>query len=154
MLTHWVPHWTQAQKVGLVSPHSPLNNCPGKSACAKTTEAKVSSRHNTPQGDGELPETPWVPDNGVSASWSIEEHNSEDNTDHSGNESTQEESRKNAADSDLESASGGCLTYSDMEEVAIRTAQKRFQKAPCNIMRGCLWSEAEVRHIKDSHQAI
>ena len=86
--------------------------------------------------------------NGVGASGSTEEHNSEDNTDHCGDESTQDESRENTADSDLESASGDCLTCLDMEEVAIRTAQKRFQKrvqASCSIVRGCLWSEAQVR---------
>ena len=31
-------------------------------------------------------------------------------------------------DSSLKSASGDCLTYSETDEVAIRTAQKRFQK--------------------------
>ena len=88
---------------------------------------------------------------------SAEEHNSKGNTDHCGDKSTKDELRENAANSDLELASGNCLTCSDMEEVAIRKAQKRFQKrvqASCSIVRGCLWSEAQVRWIKDSCQAI
>ena len=44
------------------------------------------------------------------ASGSAEGHNSKDNTDHSADESTQYKSRENTADSDLESASGDCLT--------------------------------------------
>ena len=98
-----------------------------------------------------------VHDNGICASGSTEEHNSEDNTDHSGDKSTQEKLRENAADSDLELAWGDCLTCTDMEEVVARMARKRLQKrvqAPCSIVRGCLWSEAQLRWIKDSHQAI
>ena len=45
-----------------------------------------------------------------------------ENTNHCGVESTQDEMRKNVANSDLESASGDCLTCSDTEKVAIRTA--------------------------------
>ena len=58
----------------------------------------------------------------VCASRSAEEHNSEENTDHSGDESTQDELRENAANSDLKLASGDCLTCSDTEELAIRMA--------------------------------
>ena len=93
----------------------------------------------------------------MNAPKSTKEHNSRNNTDHGGDESTQDESRENAADSDLELASGDCLTCSDTEEPAIRMAWKRFHKrvwACCSITRGCLWSEAQVRQIKDSHQAI
>ena len=41
--------------------------------------------------------------------------------------------------------------------MAIRTTQKRFQKkvrASCSIARGCLWSKAQLKQIKDSCQAI
>ena len=121
----------------------------GKRAHAKTTEATVSSVHSAPQRNRELSKTPTeAPSNGVGASGSTEEDNSKDNTDHGGNESTQDESRENAADSDLELASGDCLTCSDMKEMAIRTTKKRFQKrlwASCSIVRGCLWSEFQVR---------
>ena len=110
-------------------PNGAPNDQPGKRAHAKTAEANVSSGHSTPQGNGELPTTPLkVHDNSVGASGSMEEHNSKDNTNHCGDESTQDELRENAIDSDLESASGDCLTCSDMEEVAIRTAPKRFWK--------------------------
>ena len=121
------------------SPNGASNNQPGKRAHTETAEAKVSSGHSTLQGDREPPETPpEACNNGVYASRSAEEHNSEDNTDHSSDESTQDESRENAADSDLEWASGDCLTCSDMEELAIRMAWKRFQKrlqASCSIVR-------------------
>ena len=58
-------------------------------------------------------------ENGMGAPKSTEDHNSRNSTDHGGNESTQDELRENAADSDLESASGDCLTWSDME-LAVR----------------------------------
>ena len=76
----------------------------------------------------------------------------------SGDESTQDELRENAADSDLESGLRGLshlFRYGGAQ--AIRMAWKRFQKrvwASCSITRGCLWSEAQVRQIKDSYQAI
>ena len=93
----------------------------------------------------------------MSASRSNEEHKSKDNTNDSGDNSTQDEFRENAANSDLESALGDCLTCLDTEEVAIRTAWKRFWKraqASCSTARGCLQSEAQVRQIRDSYQAI
>ena len=96
---------------------------PGRRTHAKTTEADASSGHSTPKGNGELPKAPLeVHNNGMGASGRTEEHNSKDNTDHCGDKSTQDKLRENAADSDLESASGDCLTCSDMEEVAIRSA--------------------------------
>ena len=55
-------------------------------------------------------------------SGSTEEYDSEDNSNYCGGKSTQDESIDNAADSDLESASGDCLSCLDTEEVAIRTA--------------------------------
>ena len=74
-------------------------------------------------GNRELPRTPpEAPNNGVGTSGSTEEHNSKDNTDQGGNESTQDKLRENAANSDLESASGHCLNCSDTDEVAVRTA--------------------------------
>ena len=85
------------------------------------------------------------------ASGSTEEHDRWDNTNHWGDESTQDKSRENVADSDLESASGDCITCSDMGEVATRNAQERFQKkvrAFCSIARGFLWFEAQLRWIK------
>ena len=77
------------------SPNGPPNDWPGKRAHGKTIEAKVSTGHSTPQGDWEPPETPLeAHDNGMGASRSTEEHNSEDNTNHSGDESTKDESRR------------------------------------------------------------
>ena len=95
---------------------------------ANAIEANVSG-HSTPQGDGELPETtPETPNDSVVASGTTEEHDGEDITDYCGNKSNQDELRENAANFDLESASGDCLTCSDTEEVAIRTTGKKFWK--------------------------
>ena len=89
----------------------------------KIVEANVSSEHNTPQGREELPITlPEAPNNDTVASGSIEEHACGDNTNHCGDESTQDGLRENVANSNLESASWHCLTCSDTEEVSIRTA--------------------------------
>ena len=44
------------------------------------------------------------------ASGSMGEHDSEDNTNYCSDKSNQDEVRENAANSDLESASGDCLT--------------------------------------------
>ena len=98
-------------------------------AHVEITEADVSSGCSAPQGNGKAHETPPdVPNNDMVASGSTEEHNHEDNADHCGEESTQDQSRENAVNSDLESASGDCLTCLDTDDVAVRTAQKRFQK--------------------------
>ena len=52
---------------------------------------------------------------------------------------------------------GDCLTCLDTEEVAINSADKKFWKkvwASCSIAKGCLWSEAQLKWIGDSHQAV
>ena len=135
------------------SPKGAPDDQPGKRAHAETTEAKASSGCSTLQGGKEPPGIPLeAHEKGTGANKSTKEHNNRNSIDHSGDESTQDESRENAADSDLESSSGDCLTCSDMEELAIRTAQKRFWKrvkASCSIMKGCLWSKAQLRQIKD-----
>ena len=124
------------------SPSGASNDQPGKRTHAGTTKAEVSSGNSMSQGDREPPGTPpEAHNNGLGTSRTTEEHNSEDNTDHSGKKSTKDELREKTADSDLELASGDCLTCSDTEEVAIRTAQNRFWErvqASCSIVRGCL----------------
>ena len=52
------------------------------------------------------------------------------------------------ADSNLESASGDCITCLDTEEVTVRTVQKKFQRkvrVSCSTAKGCLWSEAQLK---------
>ena len=101
--------------------------------------------------------TPEAPNNDMVALGSTGEHDIEDNTNHCGDKSNQDESRENTANSNLELASVNCLTFSDTEEVAVRTVPKRFQKkvwASCSIARGCLWSEAQLKGIQDSQQAV
>ena len=51
----------------------------------------------------------------------------------------------------------GILTCSDTDEVVVTTTQKRFWKkvwASCSNAMGCLWSEVQLKSIRDSHQAI
>ena len=50
---------------------------------------------------------------------------SESSTNHSRTSSNSDTSRENVADSDMKSASGDCLIWSDTDEVTVRTASKR-----------------------------
>ena len=102
MFTCSVPHQSPACKVRLL-PHQCPSDHPAKRAHAETAEAKVSSGHSTSQSKGELPRTPpEVPNNSMGAFGSTEGHNSKDNTNQGGRESTQGKLRENAADSNLE----------------------------------------------------
>ena len=140
------------------SPSSTPDDQPCKRAHTGTAETNVSSWYSTPQSNGEPPEmSPEAHDNNMVASGSTGGNESEDNTDYCGDESTQDELRENMADSNLESASGDCLSCLDTKEVVIRNAWKRFQKkvqAPCSIVRGCLWSQSQLKQIQDSHQTM
>ena len=65
--------------------------------------------------------------------------------------------QEDAADSGCKSATGYCLMCSDTKEVTINSTHKKFWKkvwASCNITRGCLWSEAQLKQISNSHQAV
>ena len=82
------------------SPSSAPDDQSGKRAHAKTAEANVSIGHNTPQGKKEPPRIPLeTPNNDTVASGSTEEHDSGDNTNHCGDQSTQDVSRENMANS-------------------------------------------------------
>ena len=57
----------------------------------------------------------------------------------------------------MESASRHCLTCSDMDAVAIRIPHKKYRKkvwASCSLVKGSLWSEAQLKWIGDSCQAM
>ena len=46
---------------------------------------------------------------------------------------------------------------SDTKEVAINSAHKKFWKkvwTSCYIAKGCVWSEAQLKQIGDSHQTV
>ena len=83
---------------------------------------------------------------------------SEHDADHSGDESDlSSDLQESAADSGPKSATGDCLTCSDTKEAAVNSAHKKFCKkvwASCNITQGCLWLEAQLKWICDSHQAV
>ena len=62
---------------GIAPPNSTPHDQHGKRAYAKTVEANVSSRHSTPQGNGELPKTTLKkPNNGMVVLGSTGEHDS------------------------------------------------------------------------------
>ena len=88
---------------------------------------------------------------------STRDQDSESDANHSRASSNLNASRENVADSDMESASGDCITCSDTDEVTIRTAWKKYRKrvgASCSLGKGRLWSEGQLKQIGDSHQAM
>ena len=144
-------------------------------------EVKVRSKHSSTEGDEDIPKlapkarprsepqgqestrppsSPTKatvdPGNGtvVETSRSTGDQDSESSTNHSGTSSNPDTSRDNAADSDMESASGDCFMCSDTDEVTIRVAQKRYRKRvwnSCKQGKGGPWSEAQLRWISNSH---
>ena len=99
------------------------------------------------------------PDDGivVGTSRSTRDQDSESDANHSGALSDSGTSRENVAESDMESASGDCIMCSDTDEVTIRTACKEYRKrvwTSCSLGKGSLWSEAQLKCIGDSHQAV
>ena len=61
------------------------------------------------------------------------------------------------ADSDLDTASGDCLSYLDTDKVSVWTAQKRDRervRESCTLSKGSDWMDAQMKRIGDSHQDI
>ena len=59
--------------------------------------------------------------------------------------------------SDMNTASGNDVTFLDVDEVTIQTVQKKYQKrvwASHRLSKGSLWSEAQLKRIANSHQAV
>ena len=66
-------------------------------------------------------------------------------------------SRENVANCNMNSAFRDCVTCLDTDEVTIRTTCKKYKKrvqASCSLGKGSLWSEAKLKQIGDSHQAM
>ena len=76
---------------------------------------------------------------------------SENDTDQSGDESESDcESWESISDSNLESTTGDCLTCSDTEEAAVRSACQKFCKkvqASCRLVRQSLWKVSQMALI-------
>ena len=69
----------------------------------------------------------------------------------------QDSSREDVANSDMDTASRDYVTCSYIDEVTIQTAWKKYWKrvqASCRISKGSLWTEAQLKRISDSHQAV
>ena len=61
------------------------------------------------------------------------------------------------ADSDLDTASGDCVSCSDTDEVSILTTHKKYQRrvrVSCKLSKGSHWTEAQLKRINDSHQDV
>ena len=131
---------------------------PGKKAHTETTETDVSSGHSTPQGNGELPKTlPEAPNNGVGASWSAEEHNSKDNTNHCGDELTKTSHGWMQPPLIWNQLLGIASLVQTQRRWLLKMHERgsrRGVQASCSIARSCLWFEAQIKQKKDSCQAI
>ena len=83
---------------------------------------------------------------------------SENDTDHSDDESESDwESWESVADSNLESATGDCLTCSDTKETAVRYSHQKFCKkvqASCKLTRWSLLKVSQMVLIDKTHQAV
>ena len=70
---------------------------------------------------------------------------------------TLDSSRENVDDSDMDTASGDCVSCSDRCEVSIQTAHKRYWKrvwTSCRLSKGSLWMEAQLKRISEHHQDV
>ena len=66
-------------------------------------------------------------------------------------------SKGNSADSDLDTASGGCLSCSDTDEVSARMAHKKYRKrvrVSCKLNKGMDWMDGQMKRIKGGHQDV
>ena len=70
---------------------------------------------------------------------------------------TQELSRENVDDSDMDTASTDCISCSDTDQMSVQTACKRYQKkvqASCRLSKGSLWMEAQLKRISENCQDV
>ena len=137
-------------------------------------EVEVRSNCNSSQGNEDtpklVPEEPTGPpssptkanadpdDNTVVGTLrSTRDQDSESDGNHSGAPSYLDASRENMANSNTESASRDCITCLDTDEITTRTTHKKYRKrvqASCSLGKDCLWSEAHLKQIGNSHQAV
>ena len=71
--------------------------------------------------------------------------------------SSHSSSRGNLVDSDLDTASGDCLSCSDTDEVSIRMAGKKYRKrvrASCKLSKGTDWMDTQMKRIEGGHQDV
>ena len=57
----------------------------------------------------------------------------------------------------MDTASRDFVTCSDIDEVTIQTAWKKYQKrvqVSCRLSKGSFWTEAQLKRIGNSHQAM
>ena len=61
------------------------------------------------------------------------------------------------ADSDLDTASGDCLSCFDTDDVSVWTAQRKYIKRvreSCKLSKGSDWMEMQMKRIRDSCQDV
>ena len=163
-----------SQKKWSHSPSGSFNNCHGKRTLVDSPEVEARSEHSFTQGDNNMPEL--IPDTGPSSKQQRQESSSpsfspiraltdpEDGSTAGSLRTTKDQTtldsgslRGYVVDSDLDTASGDCFSYSDTEEVSIQTAQKRYRKrlrASYKLSKGSDWMEAKQKRISECHEDI
>ena len=71
--------------------------------------------------------------------------------------SSSELSRDNVDNSDMDTASGDCLSCSDTDELSVQTAHKKYQKniwASCKLSKSNLRMETQQKRINNSHHDV
>ena len=60
-------------------------------------------------------------------------------------------------DSDLDTASGDCLSCSDTNEISMRRACKKYSKrvrASCKLSKDMDWTDTQIKRIEGCHQEV
>ena len=68
-----------------------------------------------------------------------------------------ESSRGNVDNSDMDTASGNCLSYSDTDEVFVQTVHRKYWKrvwTSCKLSKSTLWMMTQQKRINNSHYDV
>ena len=157
--------------------HSPSDspNCLHiKRTCITSQEVEIWSEHSSTQGNDHMPDL--TPETGTSSRQQREEScipssspsrgpadpdyetvmgNSMSTEDQTSSDSGL--SKGNMANSDLDMASGDCISCYDTEDISMWTTQKKYRKrviASCKLSKGSDWTETQMKRIGDSNQEV
>ena len=60
-------------------------------------------------------------------------------------------------DSDVDTASGDCLSCLDTDAISVRTAHKKYRErvmASCQLSKGMDWMNVQMKRIEGGHQDV
>ena len=137
-------------------------------------EVEIRGEHSSIQGDIHMPNS--TPEIGADSRWQRQESSSSSSSptrcpadpDYEvvtgSSRSTEDQassdlslSKGNVDDSNLDMASGDCLSCSETDDVSMWPAWKKYRKrvrASCKLSKGTDWMETEMKRIRESHQNI